>query len=266
MIGRGDQDRVDVAAIEELAEIAIGLAVLAPVPLVDLALLAVTHVLAHVADGRDLHVSAAQERAHVAAAPAPQTDRAHDDPFAGRRAPVAPQGRRGEHVGCRDGHTGSREKLTSRRTKALLCHRLSFAAGVHGMRPDRFREAETSPAPRGSFDLEFPDGPPSPPAVQSEPAESRPRHEAPRTPTLCRRRAKKVTRESSGDLRPAHPGGARLSVDRRGVVRVAKSRSPSLLRVLSGGELERRVSGDLRPGGESRRKRVPPRPAEATMQ
>ena len=74
----------------------IRLAVRVAIVPIDMGLRAHQVAFVHVADGDNLRVGLAEERAHVAGALASKPDAAHHNPVARRRSPVAPH-RRGRH-------------------------------------------------------------------------------------------------------------------------------------------------------------------------
>ena len=72
--------------------------------------------LLHIADGGELHVFLLQEAAEVVRAAVADADAADDDPLAGRRGAVQPEGRTGNDRGRGDG--GARPKGRFSKTDA----------------------------------------------------------------------------------------------------------------------------------------------------
>ncbi len=96
----GDQDRVDVAAVEQLAKVAIHRAVRVAVVLVDFFLDGDAAFFFDVADGDELNVLLLQEAAEVVSSPVPDANSAHHDPLAGSDRSPFPQGRTGNDHRC----------------------------------------------------------------------------------------------------------------------------------------------------------------------
>ena len=110
VVGRADQDGVDVGAGQHVAEIVVVLAVLVLVVIVDDPLGVLAMAAHDIADGDHLDLGKAQEAVHVAGSLAAAADRRHDDPLAGRSPAVAPQRGRRDHVGNGDRRPGRLEK------------------------------------------------------------------------------------------------------------------------------------------------------------
>jgi len=120
VVGRGDADRVDVVAVEKLAEVHTGLAVGVAVALVGGRLGPLADVLPDVADGDDLGGGAAELLAEVQVPTGAGADVAEDHAVARGWARGAAERRRGEDVG--------RSRRAARRGNAL--EKLATAPGA----------------------------------------------------------------------------------------------------------------------------------------
>ena len=128
VVGRGDDDGVDVAAGEEVAEVLVrgdaGAQALAP---------GLGPALPDVADGDGLGDALLEEVLEDVAAPAAEADEAQSDPLAGRQGALAPERRGREDIGCRGGHGGGTEELPARQRGGRHGH-LPAAFAAHALR------------------------------------------------------------------------------------------------------------------------------------
>ena len=98
----GDQHRVDVAAGEQLAQVAVHGAIGVVVAVVGAFLDGLAARFFDVANGDELHVLLRQEAIQVVAAPVADADAAHDDAFAWGNAAILPQDTAGDDLRQRE--------------------------------------------------------------------------------------------------------------------------------------------------------------------
>ena len=120
MVGRGDDDAVDVGPVQDLAEIPVVLASgvraggLLAVGIVDEFLGARAAVVIDIADGQDLDVAVAQKAAHEAAASAAHADMGDADAVGGRRPAGRTQRGGRQNVRRRHRHRSRPQKFPPR--------------------------------------------------------------------------------------------------------------------------------------------------------
>ena len=107
----GDQHRVDVLAVEHLAEVAVHRAVVGAVLRVGNLLDGLAATLFHVGDGGEGHIGLLEKTAEVVFTAAADADAADDDPLARWHRPVEAEGRGGNDRGHRDGRSGRQASL-----------------------------------------------------------------------------------------------------------------------------------------------------------
>jgi hypothetical protein len=106
---RRDQHRVDVVAVEQLAKVAMHVAVFGSVSAVDHLFDERAAGLLHIAHGRTLDVRAIQKAAEVVHAAAADADAAQQNPLARRDGPVQTEGRAGDDRRRHHSGAGRRE-------------------------------------------------------------------------------------------------------------------------------------------------------------
>ena len=135
----GDQDRVDVTAVEQLAKVAIHRAVCVAVVLVDFFLDGDAAFFFNVADGDELNVLLLQEAAEVISSPVADADTAHHDSLAGSDCAVPAQGRTRNDRRCEGSGGAGRKRAFQEPSTIELRHVFRHRMcpdGVDGGAPD----------------------------------------------------------------------------------------------------------------------------------